>query len=136
MCAPIATVAYRGRGCFGYSSGVGHTAARLDDQLREELTQLTTSVCKALSDPKRLMILYVLRDGPLTVSELVEVLEASQANVSQHLAILRERGIVEPDRRGNNVYYSLRHSQVLVAVDLLREVLSAEVGRRAGVVAV
>jgi DNA-binding transcriptional ArsR family regulator len=118
----------------GYPDGVDHTATRLDDQLREELTQLTASVCKALNDPKRLMILYALRDGPLAVSELVDILEASQANVSQHLAILRERGIVEPDRQGNNVYYSLRHPQVLAAVDLLREVLSAEVGRRAGVV--
>ncbi len=105
----------------------------LDDQLREELTQLTASVCKALNDPKRLMILYALREGPLSVSELVDVLDASQANVSQHLAILRERGIVEPDRQGNNVYYSLRHLQVLAAIDLLREVLSAEVDRRAGV---
>jgi DNA-binding transcriptional ArsR family regulator len=119
----------------GYAHGVEHTTpARLDDHLRDELTQLTASVCKALNDPKRLMILYALRDGPLTVSELVEVIEASQANVSQHLAILRERGIVEPDRRGNHVYYSLRHPQVLAAVDLLREVLSAEVDRRAGTV--
>lgn len=109
------------------------TPAHVDDQLRDELTQLTTSVCKALSDPKRLMILYALRAGPLTVGELVEVLEASQANVSQHLAILRERGIVEPDRQGNNVYYSLRYEQVVRAVDLLREVQLAEVGRRAGV---
>ncbi|MDX1620603.1 MAG: metalloregulator ArsR/SmtB family transcription factor [Nitriliruptorales bacterium] len=105
----------------------------LDDQLRAELTQLTASVCKALNDPKRLMILYALRDGPLTVSELVDLLEASQANVSQHLAILRERGIVVADRQGNNVHYSLRHAQVLEAIDLLREILWAEVDRRAEV---
>lgn len=111
------------------------TAAFVDEQLREELTQLTASVCKALNDPKRLIILYALREGPLTVGELVDVLDASQANVSQHLAVLRERGIVQPDRRGNNVYYSLRHTQVLAAVDLLREVLSAEVDRRAGALA-
>ncbi|MDX1621604.1 MAG: metalloregulator ArsR/SmtB family transcription factor [Nitriliruptorales bacterium] len=105
----------------------------LDEQLREELTQLTTSVCKALNDPKRLMILYALREGPLSVGELVDELDASQANVSQHLAILRERGIVEADRQGNNVFYSLRHDQVLDAVDILREILSAEVDRRAEV---
>lgn len=110
------------------------TSARLDDLLREELTELTASVCKALNDPKRLMILYALRNGSLTVSELVAALDASQANVSQHLAILRERGIVEADRRGNNVHYSLRHPEVLDAIDLLRRIMSAEVGRRAGVV--
>lgn len=106
---------------------------RLDDQLRNELTELTLSICKALNDPKRLMILYALRQGALTVSELVDLLDASQANVSQHLAILRDRGIVEPDRRGNNVYYSLRHPEVIDAVELLRAMMSAEVGRRAEV---
>ncbi len=106
----------------------------LDAQLREELAQLTASVCKALNDPKRLMILYALGAGPLTVGELVEVLEASQANVSQHLAILRERGIVETERQGNKVRYSLRHPEVLDAIELLRRIMSAEVDRRAGVV--
>ena len=109
------------------------TPPRLDRLLREELTELTASVCRALNDPKRLMILYALGEGPLTVGELVEALEASQANVSQHLAILRERGIVEAERRGNNVHYSLRHPEVLEAIDLLRRIMSAEVGRRAGV---
>ena len=122
----------------GRDGGCGSLAAMagpplLDEQLREELTQLTTSVCKALNDPKRLMILYALREGPLSVGELVDELDASQANVSQHLAILRERGIVEADRQGNNVFYSLRHDQVLDAVDILREILSAEVDRRAEV---
>lgn len=109
------------------------TPPRLDDRLRDELTELTVSVCKALNDPKRLMILYALREGPLTVSELVDLLDASQANVSQHLAILRERGIVEPDRQGNNVFYALRHAEVIDAIDLLRAMMSAEVDRRAGV---
>lgn len=105
----------------------------LDDRLREELAELTTSVCKALNDPKRLMILYALRAGPLTVTELVEVLNASQTNVSQHLAILRERGIVEANRQGNKVQYALRHPEVIDAVDLLRQIMSAELDRRAGV---
>lgn len=106
---------------------------RLDEQLRTELTELTASVCKALNDPKRLMILYALSEGPATVTELVEALDAPQANVSQHLAILRERGLVEAHRRGNNVHYSLRHPEVLDAVDLLREILESEIGRRAEV---
>jgi DNA-binding transcriptional ArsR family regulator len=109
---------------------------RVDAMLRDELTELTASVCKALNDPKRLMILYALGAGPLTVGELVGVLEASQANVSQHLAILRERGIVETERHGNKVHYSLRHPEVLDAVDLLRRIMSAEVNRRAGAVSV
>lgn len=103
---------------------------RVSDDLREELTGLTSSMCRALTDPKRLVVLYALRDGPLTVSELCEVLDAPQSNTSQHLAVLRERGLVATERDGNNVYYSLRHHTILEAVDLLREVQSEELARR------
>lgn len=107
-----------------------HAAQAVDPQLRRELNELTASVCKALNDSKRLLLLYALREGPLTVSALCEVLDAPQSNTSQHLAILRERGLVEAVRQGNNVYYSLRHPQVIDAIDLLRGVLAAELERR------
>jgi DNA-binding transcriptional ArsR family regulator len=87
-------------------------------------------MCKALNDPKRLMALYALRDGASTVTELCEALEAPQSNVSQHLAVLRERGLVEADRQGHNVYYRLRHPRVLDAIDVLREVQASELDRR------
>jgi DNA-binding transcriptional ArsR family regulator len=109
------------------------TNAPVDPQLRQELHELTASVCKALNDAKRLLLLYALRDGPRTVTALCALLDAPQSNTSQHLAILRERGLVEAERRGNNVYYSLRHPQVLDAIDLLREVMATEVERRQSV---
>jgi DNA-binding transcriptional ArsR family regulator len=105
----------------------------LDPNLRQELGELTASVCKALNDSKRLLLLYALRDGPRTVGMLCELLQAPQSNTSQHLAILRERGLVQAERQGNNVYYSLRHPQVIDAIDLLRGVMSAEVERRQSV---
>lgn len=111
--------------------GTDH-ARRIDDGLRDELVELTSSMCKALTDPKRLMILYALEPGPLTVTELVDELDAPQSNVSQHLAVLRERGLVEADRQGNKVYYSLRHDKVLEAIDLLRGIMGAELERRTG----
>jgi DNA-binding transcriptional ArsR family regulator len=106
----------------------------VDPQLRRELAEVTANVCKALNDSKRLLLLYALRAGPLTVSALCEQLELPQSNTSQHLAILRERGLVEAARRGNNVYYSLRHPQVIAAIDLLREVMAAELERRQAIV--
>lgn len=102
----------------------------VDQHLRDELEELAASLCKALNDPKRLAVLYALRDRPHTVTELCEMLDALQSNTSQHLAVLRDRDLVDTERRGNNVYYSLRHPKVLDAVDLLREVMADEQDRR------
>lgn len=106
----------------------------VDRTLREELEGLTASICRALDDPKRLYILYLLDESPMSVRELCEALEISQANASQHLAVLRERGVVEAERRGSRVVYSLRHQKVLEAIDVLREVMADETARRQGLV--
>lgn len=106
------------------------TPRGVDAHLREELEELAASLCRAINDPKRLAVLYALRDRPHTVGELCEMLDAPQSNTSQHLAVLRDRDLVDTERRGNNVYYSLRHTKVLDAVDLLREVMADEHERR------
>lgn len=99
-------------------------------RLRLQLDELVSTMCKALNDPKRLMLLYSLRDGQRTVGELCQVLGAPQSNTSQHLAILRERGLVSTERRGSSVLYSLRYPELLDAVDLLRGIMAAEVDRQ------
>lgn len=93
----------------------------MDAQTRQQLVELYAQVCRALSDPKRLLILEVLRDGPMTVGDIAIALDLSQPNVSQHLAVLRERGIVIADRDGTRVRYALNGHQVTTALDLLRE---------------
>lgn len=102
----------------------------LDLNLRAELEELTASVCRALNDPKRLLILYALEAEPQSVSELVDLLEVSQSNVSQHLAVLRDRGLVEATRDANRTIYSLRDKRVVKAIDLLRAVMNDELTRR------
>jgi DNA-binding transcriptional ArsR family regulator len=104
--------------------------APIDDGLRAELTELTSTLCKALNDPKRLLLLYALADGPRSVGELTDAIGASQANVSQHLAVLRERGIVVTERRGPSVIYSLRYPELLDAIEQLRSILAQELARR------
>jgi len=89
-----------------------------------EIYELHARVCKAIADGKRLLILNELRDGPRTVGELVTALEIPQANASQHLAILRDRGIVTARRSGSNIYYSLTSLKVIEAVDLLYEFMT------------
>lgn len=109
----------------------------MNRQVEAELQELHARVCKAIADPKRLLIINELRDRELSVGELCEALDISQSNVSQHLAILRERGVVSSRRQGTSVYYSLRGSKVLQAVDLLRQFLAedlADLGRLGDVI--
>jgi ArsR family transcriptional regulator len=89
-----------------------------------EIYDLYERVCKALADPKRLLIINALRDGPRSVGEIAEDLQMSQPNTSQHLAILRERNVVRTSRRGTVVYYSLTSTKILAAIDTLRQFLA------------
>jgi len=89
-----------------------------------EFYELHARVCKAIADGKRLLIINELRDGPRSVGELADALGIPQANASQHLAILRDRGIVTARRAGSNIHYSLTSSKVVEAIDLLYEVMT------------
>ncbi len=103
----------------------------IDDALRAEVAHLTSSMCHALNDPKRLLLLHVLAEGPSSVSALAAVLDATVANVSQHLAVLRERGLVDTERDGLNIIYSLRYPELIDAIAALRSILRTEMQRRA-----
>ena len=89
-----------------------------------EFYELHARVCKAIADAKRLLIINELRDGPRSVGELADALGIPQANASQHLAILRDRGIVTARRSGSSIHYSLTSSKVVEAIDLLYEFMT------------
>lgn len=94
-------------------------------QSKEEFYLLHAHLCKALAHPTRLLIIDELRDGPRSVSELVERIGLRQSNLSQHLGILRDQRLVVARREGQTVYYSLRDPRVTQAFDLLRHVLKS-----------
>jgi ArsR family transcriptional regulator len=112
--------------------GRSAVVAPIGDPLRAELVELTATLCHALNDPKRLLILHALGDGPASVGALAAAVDASVANVSQHLAVLRDRGLVDSSREGLNVIYSLRYPELLEAIASLRAILRTELGRRSG----
>jgi len=89
----------------------------------KEIYELHAEVCKTLSNPKRLEILNLLRHKEMTVSELAPLMGIRKANLSQHLAVMRERRIVTTRREGVNIYYSIANPKVLQACDIMREVL-------------
>lgn len=79
-----------------------------------------------LTDPKRLMLLDVLRDGEHSVGDLAEELGCNLANVSQHLAVLRSAGLVDTRRAGTSIMYSLAEPDLVEACDVIHPI----VGRR------
>lgn len=88
-----------------------------------QLYKLHAGICHTLANPKRLEIIDKLRAGEMSVTELAKALEVSQANLSQHLAIMRQRGIVTTRRDGLNVFYRLSNPKITQACDLMRQVL-------------
>ncbi len=88
-----------------------------------QIYKLHASICHTLSNPKRLEIIDQLRARESSVTELAEALEISQGNLSQHLAIMRQKGIVTTRRKGLNVFYKLSNPKIIKACDLMRQVL-------------
>ena len=92
-------------------------------QLYQEMQLLHDRVCKAIGDPKRMMIIYALSHGARYVSELAEELGFPQPTVSRHLNSLYQSGLIVKDRRGQSVYYALRDERIVDVLDLLRLML-------------
>jgi DNA-binding transcriptional ArsR family regulator len=95
----------------------------MDEGLEREVSLLHANICQALSDPKRILILYALRDRPMHVNEIAEALHVPQPTASRHLKILRERHLVATEREGASVLYSLADERAIAALDILRAVL-------------
>jgi len=92
--------------------------------LKDEINKLHAQVCSGLADPNRILILYTLAETPHNVSDLAAMLEIPQPTVSRHLKVLRERSMVNADRDGQSVYYSLADDRIIQALDLLRAMLA------------
>ena len=88
-----------------------------------KLFQLHAKLLKALANPKRLEIIQLIRDQELPVTEIQEMLDLPQGNLSQHLQVLRASGVVKTRRSGKQIYYSISHKNFINASDLFREVL-------------
>jgi ArsR family transcriptional regulator len=94
------------------------------------LFELQSEVCKTLASSKRLEIINALKEGEKTVGELVDILGVPKANVSQHLAVMRHKGILLSRRDGVNIYYRIANPKVVQACALMREVLTEQMKER------
>jgi DNA-binding transcriptional ArsR family regulator len=100
---------------------------------QEELAaiyELHASFCRTLSDANRLLMIHELGDSELPVGELSRRLGLTQPNVSKHLGMMREHGLVSTRREGSNIYYRLTDARISEAVRLLKAVQADQLERR------
>jgi DNA-binding transcriptional ArsR family regulator len=102
------------------------TKANIDMTIYE----LQADISKTLAHPLRVAILHYLKDGEKTVNDLTETLGASQSNISQHLALLRQRQIVKTRKEGSAVYYRVASPKISQACDMVREVLLEQLNQK------
>lgn len=100
-----------------------------------EVMHLHAEICAGLADPTRIMIVYELAAGPRHVSDIAGSLAAPQPQVSRHLKVLRERGLVTAERQGATMAYALADTRILQALDLLRHVLADRLRNQAALAA-
>jgi DNA-binding transcriptional ArsR family regulator len=90
----------------------------------EVTRQRSAAVARALADPKRLCVLQCLAGGEMSVRDLSERVGCQVPNMSQHLAVLRNSGLVLTRRDGNVIYYRLADSRIIDACELLQSISS------------
>ncbi len=88
-----------------------------NDEIRE-----ASEALKAMAHPLRLKILCLVGQSELMVQDIVEAVGTSQSNVSQHLAVMRSRGLLASRKDANKVYYRIEDPRILRMIAMMREV--------------
>ncbi len=91
---------------------IGH-----DENIRE-----ASEALKAMAHPLRLKILCLVGQDELMVQEIVEAVGTSQSNISQHLAVMRESGLLASRKEANKVFYRIEDPRILKMIGMMREV--------------
>lgn len=100
----------------------------------KQVYELHAEVCKTLANPKRIEIINLLRSGERSVAFLLEKSGLLKANLSQHLAVMRVKGIVKARKAGLTVYYRIANPKIIRACDLMREVLFEQMEEKGEVI--
>lgn len=93
---------------------------------KQEHIELAARALKGIAHPLRLKILCVIGDREVCVQEIVDQVGTSQSNISQHLAILREKNVLLTRKDANRVFYRVGDQRTLQLVGMMREVFCGE----------
>lgn len=104
----------------------------MDDQ--KELYLMHADFCKFMGNAKRIEILFLLGENERCVEDIAHKMDIPIANISQHLAILRKKGVVNSRRAGTNIFYRLANSKTLQACILMREAMVEQMEKKEKVI--
>lgn len=93
---------------------------------KQEHIEQAARALKSISHPLRLKILCVVGDQDVCVQQIVSAVGTSQSNISQHLAILREKGVLLARKEANRVYYRVGDARTLQLIGMMREVFCGD----------
>jgi len=96
---------------------------------KQDHIDLAARAMKAMAHPLRLKILCVLSDQEVSVQDIVDTVGTSQSNISQHLAILRDKGVLRTRKDANRVYYRIGDVRILQLIGMMREVFCGPIPR-------
>lgn len=94
--------------------------------MEEMMYKMEADLLKALGHQTRIRILEFLRDQEKCVCEIHPALDLEQSNVSQHLAVLRERGVLETRREGTMIIYRIKDPKIFEMLDLLQDIILSQ----------
>jgi ArsR family transcriptional regulator, virulence genes transcriptional regulator len=89
----------------------------------KDIYELQADICKIFSNSKRLEVINTLKDQEMSAGELIEKIGLSKANLSQHMGVLKSKGVILTRRDGVNVYYRVANPKFIQACHLMREIL-------------
>lgn len=92
--------------------------------------EMQARVCQVLANPKRLEILYTLKDGEMTAGDLARTVDVTMPNLSQHLSLMKQYGLVESRKEGLNMYYRVASEHILETCASVRRVLTEQLTKQ------
>ncbi|HVN24155.1 MAG TPA: metalloregulator ArsR/SmtB family transcription factor [Syntrophorhabdales bacterium] len=101
--------------------GKKKTGSRLQEDTG--IFEVQAEVCQTLANPKRLHILSLLKNGELSAGQMMKAMGIPKANLSQHLSIMKQKGILIARREGTVIYYRLATPKITDACTIMRDVL-------------
>ena len=100
----------------------------------EKIYELQADICKTFSNAKRMEIINALKDREMSAGDLIGKTGLSKANLSQHMSVLRSKGVVLTRREGLNIFYRIANPKIIQACHLMREILLEQLQEKGNMV--
>lgn len=107
----------------------------MESEMSQEALEMIAERFRVLAEPVRLRLINLLRDGELSVSDLTRLANTSQPNVSKHLRVLTDSGMLRRDQRGNTAFYSIADQSIFQLCEVVCDSLNEQLKARANIFA-